>query len=97
MAMNREQKRMLRRQGQDPDGQPTRRQPPAQPSRGSERTTARQFLSEVRQEMRKVVWPGWPEVLNSSIVVLVTLTLVTIMIAILDWVFGQFSLALFET
>ncbi len=97
MAMNREQKRMLRRQGQDPDGQPTRRQPPAQPGRTSERTTARQFLGEVRSELRKVAWPGWPEVLNSSIVVLVTLTLVTIMIALLDWVFGQLSLALFET
>ncbi len=97
MAMNREQKRMLRRQGQDPDGEQTRRQvtPPSRDR--NERTSARQFLGEVRSELRKVAWPGWPEVLNSSVVVLVTLTLVTILIALLDWVFGQASLALFET
>mgnify|MGYP004706312455 CR=1 FL=1 len=32
-----------------------------------------QYLRDVRSEMKRVVWPGRPEVLNSSIVVVVTL------------------------
>jgi preprotein translocase subunit SecE len=30
------------------------------------------FLKEVRSEMRKVWWPGWPEVQSTTIVVLIT-------------------------
>jgi preprotein translocase subunit SecE len=30
------------------------------------------FLKEVRSEMRKVWWPGWPEVQSTTIVVIVT-------------------------
>jgi preprotein translocase subunit SecE len=30
------------------------------------------FLKEVRSEMRKVWWPGWPEVQSTTVVVLVT-------------------------
>lgn len=32
-----------------------------------------QYLRDVRSEMKRVVWPDRPEVLNSSIVVVVTL------------------------
>jgi preprotein translocase subunit SecE len=32
-----------------------------------------QYLRDVRGEMRRVVWPGRPEVINSSVVVIVTL------------------------
>ena len=32
-----------------------------------------QYLRDVRAEMRRVVWPGRPEVINSSVVVVVTL------------------------
>jgi len=31
-----------------------------------------EFLKEVRSEMRKVWWPGWPEVQSTTIVVIVT-------------------------
>jgi preprotein translocase subunit SecE len=30
------------------------------------------FLKEVRSEMRKVWWPGWPEVQTTTVVVLIT-------------------------
>ncbi|MEO8737959.1 MAG: preprotein translocase subunit SecE [Edaphobacter sp.] len=30
------------------------------------------FLKEVRSEMRKVWWPGWPEVQSTTVVVLIT-------------------------
>jgi preprotein translocase subunit SecE len=32
-----------------------------------------QYLRDVRSEMKRVVWPGRPEVFNSSLVVLVAL------------------------
>ena len=32
----------------------------------------KEFLKEVRSEMRKVWWPGWPEVQSTTVVVLVT-------------------------
>ena len=30
------------------------------------------FLKEVRSEMRKVWWPGWPEVQTTTVVVIIT-------------------------
>ena len=30
------------------------------------------FLNEVRSEMRKVWWPGWPEVQSTTVVVIIT-------------------------
>jgi preprotein translocase subunit SecE len=30
------------------------------------------FLKEVRSEMRKVWWPGWPEVQSTTVVVVIT-------------------------
>src|SRR5690606_23586455 len=69
MAMNREQKRMLQRQGElGPDGEqarPTReaQQRRAQQARAPrERTSPRQFVREVRGELRKVAWPTREEV-----------------------------------
>ena len=76
MAMNRETKRMLQRQGQlgadgAPDA-PQRRQPRPRRARQEKRTGPRQFVREVRAELRKVAWPTRAEVINYSIIVLVT-------------------------
>lgn len=98
MAMNREQKRMLRKQGElDADDQPTRPERSApQPRPASDRVGPREYLGEVRTELKKVAWPTRNEVINSSLVVIVTLVLVTVLIAVLDWLFGQASLWLFD-
>ena len=96
MAMNREQKRQLRRQGEvDEEGAPvrTRRQPTRQVE---ERTSPGQFVKEVRSELRKVVWPTRAETINYSIVVLVAIVFVTALIAGLDWVFSDLILKLFD-
>src|SRR3546814_3125385 len=82
MAMNRQQKRMLQRQGQvGADGEPVARKrqapPAARPKPKEERTTPAQFVREVKGEMRKVAWPTRAEVINSSIIVLVALILLT--------------------
>jgi preprotein translocase subunit SecE len=98
MALNREQKRMLQRQGElGPDGEPvrTRRGAPT-PKAKDKRTSPREFVHEVRGELRKVVWPTRSETINYSIIVLVTLIFFTTLIFALDWVFSEFVLRLFE-
>jgi len=99
MAMNRQQKRMLQRQGQvGADGEPVarKRTPPPAARTKEERTTPVQFLREVRGELRKVAWPTRPEVINYSIIVLVAVIILTAYIAALDYGFGEVILNLFE-
>lgn len=43
-----------------------------------------QYFRDVRGEMKRVVWPTRPEVINSSIVVIVTLLFFTFLILLLD-------------
>jgi preprotein translocase subunit SecE len=100
MAMNRQQKRMLQRQGQlGADGEPAARKrsaaPPA-PKNREERTSPVQFVREVRGELRKVAWPTRPEVINYSIIVLITVVLLTAYVAALDYGFGDLLLKLFQ-
>ena len=103
MAMNREQKRMLQRQGQlGADGAPAapprdkRRPTPPPPKAKSERTSLPTFIKEVRGELRKVAWPTRAEVVNYSIIVLVAVVILTAFIAGLDWVFGEAVFELFS-
>ena len=101
MAMNRQQKRMLQRQGQlGADGEPQARKrsaaPPAPRPQKEQRTGPTQFVREVRGELRKVAWPTRPEVINYSIIVLVTVVLLTAYVAGLDYGFGDVILKLFE-
>ena len=97
MSLNREQKRALKKRGElGEDGTPvaTRSQPQkaSAPGRGLDSGA----ISEVRSELRKVAWPTRSEVINYSIVVLVTLVVITSMIALMDWGFGEGLLKLFE-
>ena len=99
MAMNRQQKRMLQRQGQlGPDGEPQakRRRQPA-PQVKEERTGPIKFLGEVRTELRKVAWPTRTEIVNYSVVVLVAIVLLTALIASLDYFLGEAVFNLFES
>ena len=98
MSMNRQQKRMMQKQGEvDADGAPvrTRRQPPG-PTSPQDRTGPIQFLREVRGELRKVAWPSRSETINYSIVVLFTIVILGAIIYGLDWLFSTFILELFE-
>ena len=101
MAMNRQQKRMLQRQGQlGADGAPAARKrtaaPPAPRPAKEQRTGPTQFVREVRGELRKVAWPTRPEVINYSIIVLVTVIVLTAYVAALDYGFGDLILKLFQ-
>ena len=61
-----------------------------------QRTPPRQFLREVRSELRKVAWPARKELISYSVVVLVSVTLITLFITALDYVFGQLILRMFS-
>jgi preprotein translocase subunit SecE len=74
----------------DEQGRPTRA-PAPQVRQKRERTTPAVYLREVRDEMRKVAWPKWPEVRRFSLIVLVTVVLYTAFIFGLDSLFGVLS------
>lgn len=67
----------------------------AQQSKPRQRTGPRQFLREVRGEMRRVAWPSRKEVLSYSVVVLVTVSILMAFVFVLDSVFSQFVLWIF--
>ena len=97
--MNREQKRAAQKAGQvNADGSQTTvrdRRAPAK-SLKTERTKPGEFVREVRAELRKVAWPTRPEVVNYSIIVLITVVVLTTYIATLDYAFGEAVFKLFE-
>ena len=81
--LNRQQKRLLKRQGAlDERGAPTRA--PRQPA-VRERVGPAQYLREVRDELRKVAWPTRPEVVRYSIIVTVTVVVYTAFIGGIDY------------
>jgi len=101
--MNREQKRLLQRQGQlGADGEPaTKRRETTRPPAAAQvakrgRPKPREFLHEVGVELRKVAWPTRAETINYSTVVLITLVIVIILIFILDYGFSAAARFLFK-
>jgi preprotein translocase subunit SecE len=60
-----------------------------------ERVGPRQYLSEVRSEMKKVAWPTRAEVIQSSLVVLIAVTFMTTLIFGFDWLSSHFVIFLF--
>jgi len=96
--VNREQKRMMQRQGANPDGTAsTKRAQTAQAQRRApkQRAGIRQFFREVREEMRQVSWPTRPEIINYTSITLFVLVIMTSLIFGLNFLFGKFVLFLF--
>ena len=92
--MNRQSKRQMAKYGADKPRAPERK--PAQRPEARERVGPGQFLSEVRAELKKVAWPTRPEVVNSTLVVLVAVTVMTSLIFAFDWASAHFVLFLFD-
>ena len=95
--MNRQTKRLMQRQGTDKPRAPERR---ARPTPGAdvkkERVGPRQYLSEVKAELKKVAWPTRREVLNSTVVVLIAVVFMTALIFGFDYASSNFVLFLFD-
>ncbi|MEY2422696.1 MAG: preprotein translocase subunit SecE [Acidimicrobiaceae bacterium] len=102
MAMNRETKRMLQKQGQlGEDGAPARKERPRptapRPSEREKRTKPTEFVKEVRSELRKVAWPTRAETINYSLIVFVALVVLMAFVGLMDYGFGEFVLKLFNS
>jgi preprotein translocase subunit SecE len=76
-------------------GTKARRPSPAQQTQ-TERVGPRQYLSEVRAEMRKVAWPTRAEIINSSVIVLIAVTVMTLLIFGFDYLSAKFVLFLYD-
>ena len=91
--MNRQTKRMMQRQGTDRARAPDRRGGPA-PKK--ERVGPIQYVEEARGELRKVAWPTRKEVVNSTIIVLIAVIVMTTLVFLFDYGSARFVLFLFE-
>ena len=94
--MNRQMKRMQekaerqgRRAGLDRKASASATARRAQVQERRKRTPARQFLKEVRAELKKVDWPTRRELVSFSIVVLVTIVVLTAFVAGVDFLFSK--------
>ena len=88
--MNRQTKRMMER---DRRQQAVARRPAA-PER-KKRVGPRQFLREVRQELRKVAWPTRRELFAYTLVVLVSVVVLTSYVFGLDFLISKAVLLVF--
>jgi preprotein translocase subunit SecE len=95
--MNRQMKRMQKKQERSSTerSQAVASARRAQQQEKRKRTPPRQFLKEVRQELRKVDWPSRQQLVTYTIVVLVSVTVLTSFVFGLDTVFQKLILSLF--
>jgi preprotein translocase subunit SecE len=98
--VNREQKRMMQRQGAGAEASVAQRRASAATQRRNqpkkERTSIREFFREVREEMKQVAWPTRPELINYTSITLFVLVLMTALIFGLNFGFSKFVLFLFQ-
>ena len=93
--MNRQAKRLMQRQKAAEDrvrAQQVRRPVPTERKR---RVPPRQFLKEVRQELKKVNWPTRQELIAYFVVVLVSVVVLTSYVFGLDYFFAKAVLRVF--
>lgn len=93
--MNRQTKRAMAKQEKDQRPAAPARKPAPQAQDKKKRTSLRTFLREVRVEMKKVQWPTRKETVSYTIVVLVTVTVMTSFVFLLDQLFANVVLKLF--
>ena len=51
----------------------------------TDKVGAVQYLGQVRQEARKVVWPTWSEVYRTTILVMIMVALFGLFFFLVDW------------
>jgi preprotein translocase subunit SecE len=93
--VNRQYKRMMKREEQRKAAAPRPQPRPAGPAARRERTRPRDFFREVVAELRKVAWPTRQEVAAYSLVVLVSVVVIAAVIFVMDFVFTKAVLTLF--
>ena len=91
--MNRQTKRQMAKQGAKEKTSASKKPNPSAPKK--QRASAGQFLREVRLELKKVQWPTRKELIAYTIVVLVSVTVLTSFVFVLDYLFSKAVLNLF--
>ena len=94
--MNRQTKRMMAKQGSDKPRAPERKAAAPQKEGSRERIGPRTYFPEVKGELKKVAWPTKKEVINSTVVVLIAIVVMTALIFGFDYLSGKFVLFLFD-
>ena len=54
----------------------------------TERTTPRSYLKEVQGEMKRVAWPPRAEIMNSTVIVVIGVVVMTALIFLFDYLAG---------
>ena len=54
----------------------------------TDRTTPRSYLREVQGEMKRVAWPPRAEIMNSTVIVVIGVVVMTALIFLFDWLAG---------
>ena len=91
--MNREIKRRMKRDRESKDRLVYAR---AAGAPRKERTKLREFLREVRSELKRVMWPSPQEVITYSVVVLVVVVIMVGLVFLFDLAFAKSLFALFK-
>lgn len=60
-----------------------------------ERSSPGEYLREVRQELRKVAWPGREEVVSYTVVVIVATAFLMGLVFGMDFIFGRLVFVIF--
>jgi preprotein translocase SecE subunit len=84
--MNRQVKRQMAKQGADRPRSPEQRRQAVNPQ--TERTTPRSYLKEVQGEMKRVAWPPRAEIMNSTVIVVIGVVIMTALIFGFDYLAG---------
>ncbi|HYI45476.1 MAG TPA: preprotein translocase subunit SecE [Actinomycetota bacterium] len=92
--MNRQTKRMMKKDEERKKVAPRPVKAPGSP--GRERTKPVQFVREVVGELQKVAWPSRKEVWAYSLVVLVSSVVIAALIFGMDYVFTKGVLSLYD-
>ena len=73
----------MAKQGSDKPRSPEQRRQSVNPQ--TERTTPRSYLREVQAEMKRVAWPPREEILNSTVIVIIGVVVMTGLIFLFDY------------
>ncbi len=46
------------------------------------------YLRNVRAEVRKIMWPTWPELRQHTVAVVIVVTIIGVIIGLMDWFFS---------
>ena len=61
----------------------------AENNTSAEKVSPVKYLGQVRQEGRKVVWPTWPEVYKTTILVMIMVMIMGAFFFVVEWVLAN--------